>query len=414
MSEKNLFNFFCECANEKHVEEKAILDLFKKALEEVMKKKFGEFYDNSHFDISVNENDIQILHYKDIVANAEAISENINLIGLSAAKKIEKDFCIGEQVAETLSFNIFTRKEVSLLKKNIINGISFLTQQSLYEKYSKLVGEIIDVQVYQYCRGYIIVHDSMQNELFLPYAEQIPGERLRKKTYIKAIVIGIDSRRGKFVITLSRIGNIFLKKLLEISIPEITDGLVVIKKIARIPGERSKVVVESVDSHIDPIGACVGINCSRLNGLLRELNGEIIDFVSYSENKSVFIANVLGIKEIKDSKNFKNCLFVYVDKEDIGLAFGKNKVNVRLLELLLDQEVKVFEYTENNNDSVVIEVLSEYIDSWIIAEMKENGFLTVQDVIKTSKKDFEEKTDLEEETVDEIYDIINEKILKHD
>ena len=399
MSEKNLFNFFCECANEKHVEEKAILDLFKKALEEVMKKKFGEFYDNSHFDISVNENDIQILHYKDIVANAEAISENINLIGLSAAKKIEKDFCIGEQVAETLSFNIFT---------------SSLTQQSLYEKYSKLVGEIIDVQVYQYCRGYIIVHDSMQNELFLPYAEQIPGERLRKKTYIKAIVIGIDSRRGKFVVTLSRIGNIFLKKLLEISIPEITDGLVVIKKIARIPGERSKVVVESVDSHIDPIGACVGISCSRLKGLLEELNGEIIDFVSYSENKSVFIANVLGIKEIKDSKNFKNCLFVYVDKEDIGLAFGKNKVNVRLLELLLDQEVKVFEYTENNNDSVVIEALSEYIDSWIIAEMKENGFLTVQDVIKTSKKDFEEKTDLEEETVDEIYDIINEKILKHD
>ena len=317
-------------------------------------------------------------------------------------------------MAETLSFNIFTRKEVSLLKKNIINGIASLTQQSLYEKYSKLVGEIIDVQVYQYCRGYIIVHDSMQNELFLPYAEQIPGERLRKKTYIKAIVIGIDSRRGKFVVTLSRIGNIFLKKLLEISIPEITDGLVVIKKIARIPGERSKVVVESVDSHIDPIGACVGINCSRLNGLLRELNGEIIDFVSYSENKSVFIANVLGIKEIKDSKNFKNCLFVYVDKEDIGLAFGKNKVNVRLLELLLDQEVKVFEYTENNNDSVVIEALSEYIDSWIIAEMKENGFLTVQDVIKTSKKDFEEKTDLEEETVDEIYDIINEKILKHD
>lgn len=413
MSEKNLFDFFCECANEKHVEQKAILDIFKKALEDVMKKKFGNYYDNSHFHVSVNENDIQILHYRDIVANAEAINENINLIGISAAKKIEKDFCIGEQAAESLSFDIFTRREVSLLKKNIINGISILNQQSLYEKYSKLVGEIIDVQVYQYCRGYIIVHDSKQNELFLPYTEQIPGERLKKNAFIKAIVIDIDSRRGKIIVTLSRNGNIFLKKLLEVSIPEITEGLVLIKKIARISGEKSKVVVESIDPLVDPIGACVGIKCSRLNGLLTELNGETIDFVCYSENKSVFIANVLGIKEIKDIKNFKNCLFIYVDEENIPLAFGKNKINVRLLELLLDQEVNIFKYIEKDKDSIVVESLSDYIDSWIIAEMKENGFLTIQDVIKTPKKDFEEINDFEEETVDEIYNIINEKFLNH-
>jgi N utilization substance protein A len=248
-----------------------------------------------------------------------------------------------------------------------------------------------------------------KNNLILPYSEQIPGERLRKNVTIEAVVKKVEMDKDELVVILSRSGGVFIKKLLELEVPEVSDGIVLIKKIARVTGKRSKVVVESVDAHIDPVGACLGSRCSRLNALTHKINGEVIDFIQYSTNLNVFIARVLGVKKIEKIKKHKDGLFIYVPAEEMAIAIGQEGVNIRLLSLLLDQHINLFKYKYISGEDIAIDEFFDTLEPWIISIMKDCGFDTTKDISTITPEEFERRTDLEVETVQKIYALLNNK-----
>jgi N utilization substance protein A len=407
--ENNLFVYFAEYANEKDVSQEESIAVFRKAIVDALKAHFGEAYDETHFNVIVDiaASDIHIVHYMNIVK--EKNDNNVNTISLSSARKIEKDFEVGEVVVEKLSFDIFSRGEVANIKKQIVRDIKILRQQETYKKYSQLIGELVTAVVYRFCRGYILLQDSEKNNLILPYSEQIPGERLRKNVTIEAVVKKVEMDKDELVVILSRSGGVFIKKLLELEVPEVSDGIVLIKKIARVTGKRSKVVVESVDAHIDPVGACLGSRCSRLNALTHKINGEVIDFIQYSTNLNVFIARVLGVKKIEKIKKHKDGLFIYVPAEEMAIAIGQEGVNIRLLSLLLDQHINLFKYKYISGEDIAIDEFFDTLEPWIISIMKDCGFDTTKDISTITPEEFERRTDLEVETVQKIYALLNNK-----
>ncbi len=407
--ENDIFVHFAEYANEKNISQEDSIIIFKKAINDALKNHFGDDYDVEHFNVIVDfeANDIQIVHYMNIVKQKN--DDNINTISLSDAKKIEKDFEVGEVVVKKLPFDIFSRGEVGNIQKQITRDIKILQHQETYKKYSQLVGELITTVVYRFCRGYWLLQDAEKNNLILPYCEQIPGEHLKKNTTIEAIVKKVTIDNGELVIVLSRTGELFIRKLLELEVPEIADGVVLVKKIARVAGKRSKVVIESVDSHIDPVGACIGTRCSRLNALTHRISGEAIDFVQYSTNLSVFVARALGVNKIEKIKKHKDGIFVYVAKEELSMAIGEKGINIRLLSMLLGQRVNLFPYKYINGEDISIDDALAVLEPWIITVMKDCGFDTIQDISSITPEEFEKRTDLEIETVKNIYAIINNK-----
>jgi N utilization substance protein A len=280
-----------------------------------------------------------------------------------------------------------------------------------YERYEQLVGSVVTVKVSCLTKNYTIVIDEKNNELFLPIKDQLHQDNFAKGNIIKALVVKIIVKRGKPVVLLSRTEPLFLEKLLSFEIPEILDGLVIIKKIARIPGEKSKVVVESIDGRIDPVGTCIGIRGSRISGVSKELGNESIDIIQYSDNQQLFISRVLGSVFIRKLDILQSQIIIYVEKEQMAKAIGKNAYNIRLLKKLLNQDVNIVEYNEKFENEKNINVLLEYIDEWVVIELKKAGFFTVESVLSVSPKELEEKADLETETVNDIYKIL-EKINK--
>lgn len=421
----NFFLFASECAKSQNIELEDIIEILKDSTISVIKRKFGKYFDDKHFNVIVDykHKEFQILHYIDIVSDECNVGENINLINISNAKRIEKDFNIGEQVVKQLSFDIFTRQDIKILKTLIKNQISVVKQRKTFVKYKKQIDGMIDVVVSDYGNRCIITHDLYGNEILLPDNEKINGERLRKKSSIKAVVkkVYFDASY-KLRIIISRRSDIFLEKLLKFHIPEIDDGTIIIKKIARIPGKRSKVVVQSCDENVDPVGTCLGGAVIRLGAISKELNGEFIDFVAYSDNKSVFISNVLGVevmniktfrKESADDPNVEKIfLVIYVNKDDVETAKGKYDINIKLLKILLGEEnsICILEYSDNCADSAFINFLYSYFNSFIVTEILECKFLNLESILKTSKNDFERITNFEKKIVDNIYNVIEEQI----
>ncbi|MBQ2350341.1 MAG: transcription termination factor NusA [Cytophagales bacterium] len=407
--ENDLLGRFAEYANEKNISQEDCINVFKKTIIDALKNHFGDDYDERHFNVVIDfeANDIQIVHYIDIVKQKD--DDNINTISLSEAKKIEKDFEVGEVVVKKLSFDIFSRGEVGNIQRHITRDIKILQQQGIYKKYSQLIGELISTVVYRFCRGYMLVQDSEKNNLILPYGEQIPGERLKKNSTVEAVVKKVVMDKDELVVVLSRTGELFIRKLLELEVPEIADGIVLIKKIARVAGRRSKVVIESVDVHIDAVGACIGTRCSRLNALTRKVNGEIIDFVQYSTNLAVFVARVLGVKKIEKIKKHKDGLFIYVTPEEMSMAIGHEGINIRLLSMLLGQHINVFPYKYISGEDIAIDDAFDTLEPWIITIIKDCGFDTIKDICSITPEEFEKRTDLEVETVENIYAILKEK-----
>lgn len=407
--ENDLLGRFAEYANEKNISQEDCINVFKKTIIDALKNHFGDDYDERHFNVVIDfeANDIQIVHYIDIVKQKD--DDNINTISLSEAKKIEKDFEVGEVVVKKLSFDIFSRGEVGNIQRHITRDIKILQQQGIYKKYSQLIGELISTVVYRFCRGYMLVQDSEKNNLILPYGEQIPGERLKKNSIVEAVVKKVVMDKDELVVVLSRTGELFIRKLLELEVPEIADGIVLIKKIARVAGRRSKVVIESVDVHIDAVGACIGTRCSRLNALTRKVNGEVIDFVQYSTNLAVFVARVLGVKKIEKIKKHKDGLFIYVTPEEMSMAIGHEGINIRLLSMLLGQHINVFQYKYISGEDIAIDDAFDTLEPWIITIIKDCGFDTIKDICSITPEEFEKRTDLEVETVENIYAILKEK-----
>ena len=407
MNSNTLYNLLYECATEKEIETDVFNEIFINSLKAVFNEKYGENSEN-YFEIIVdNENkEIQVLQYKEVVKDSDPSAKEFNKIKLSDAKKIEPDFSIGEQCGIEFDFDQFTRDDVLILRKQIEDRIKKNKNKNLYDKYELLKNNIVVVKVYQFCRGHILFRDDKNNELILPYKEAITNEKFRKGQLVKALVKEVHLRRDSVIIVLSRVVPLFLLKLLEFEITEITDGLILIKDVVRIAGVKSKVIVESVDMNIDAISTCVGVRGNIINSISRELNGEFIDFVQYSDNFEIYLARLFGVPEIKKVKYLKNGIFVYVDADYIGLVIGKDGSNIKLVRMLLNKHIDVFKYNEILDSSNVspVECLAEYIDDWIIKEIKDGGFETLEDILNITKEDFEKKIDLEVETIDEIYE----------
>jgi N utilization substance protein A len=372
----------------------------------MLKKKFNT---DEHIDIVVNidKGDVQIFLNKEIVDDGEVEDPNTE-IAYSDAIKIEPDFEIGEEVTEEFKFADFGRRNVLALRQNLISRIMELEKDQLYNKYKERIGEIVTGEVYQVWKKEILIMDDDNNELILPKSEQIPSDFFKKGESVRAVVAKVDMRNSTPVIILSRTAPEFLERLFELEVPEVFDGLITIKKIVREPGERAKVAVESYDDRIDPVGACVGMKGSRIHGIVRELRNENIDVINYTSNQQLLIqralspAKITSMEILDDEKRVK----VYLKPDQVSLAIGKGGNNIKLAGKLCGFEIDVYRDGEVDIEDVDLEEFADEIDSWIIDELKAIGCDTAKSVLEISVEDLVSRTDLEKETIEEVFRIL--------
>jgi N utilization substance protein A len=380
-------------------------------LEDVFRAMFKrKFNTDEHIDIIVNidKGDVQIFLNKEIVDDGEVEDPNTE-IAYSDAIKVEPDFEIGEEVTEEFRFADFGRRNVLSLRQNLISRILELEKDHLYKKYKERVGDIVTGEVYQVWKKEILVMDDDSNELILPKSEQIPSDFFKKGESVRAVVAKVDMRNSTPVIILSRSAPEFLERLFELEVPEVFDGLITIKKIVREPGERAKVAVESYDDRIDPVGACVGMKGSRIHGIVRELRNENIDVINYTTNNQLLIqrslspAKVTSMDIIEEESRVK----VYLKPDQVSLAIGRGGNNIKLAGKLSGYEIDVYRDGEVDIEDVDLEEFADEIDSWIIDELKAIGCDTAKSVLEISIEDLTQRTDLEKETIEEVFRILN-------
>jgi N utilization substance protein A len=372
----------------------------------MLKKKFNT---DEHIDIVVNidKGDVQIFLNKEIVDDGEVEDPNTE-IAYSDAIKIEPDFEIGEEVTEEFKFADFGRRNVLALRQNLISRIMELEKDQLYNKYKERIGEIVTGEVYQVWKKEILIMDDDNNELILPKSEQIPSDFFKKGESVRAVVAKVDMRNSTPVIILSRTAPEFLERLFELEVPEVFDGLITIKKIVREPGERAKVAVESYDDRIDPVGACVGMKGSRIHGIVRELRNENIDVINYTSNQQLLIqrslspAKITSMEILDEEKRVK----VFLKPDQVSLAIGKGGNNIKLAGKLCGFEIDVYRDGEVDIEDVDLEEFADEIDSWIIDELKTIGCDTAKSVLEISVDDLVSRTDLEKETIEEVFRIL--------
>ncbi len=400
-----LIKSFTEFAKQKNVDRPTMIKILQDVFKAMIKKKFG--HDES-FDIVINadKGDLAIWRFRDIVDdNSEDIWDN-DKISLTEAKKIENDFEIGEEVAEEIKIQDFGRRAVILAKQTLNQKINDLEKEVIIKKYEELVGEIITGEIYQILSREVLLVDSEGNELSLPKSEQISKDRYRKGENIRGIVLSVEMIRGNPRITISRTSPKFLEKLFENEVPEIFDGLITIKKVVREPGERAKVCVESYDDRIDPVGACVGMNGSRIHSIVRELQNENIDVINNTDNLDLYINRALSPAKISsvqiDKENAR--ISVYLKPDQVSLAIGKGGQNIKLASKLLEYEIDVFRELDNQQEEedVDLDEFADEIDGWVIDELKRIGLDTAKAVLNLEKSDLAKRSDLEEETIDQV------------
>ena len=402
MFNKKLIESFTEFAKSKNINRPTIIKIIEDVFKTIIKKKF-EKNDNFVIILNLDKGDLQIYRFREIIDNnSEDIWEH-DKISLSEAKKIENDFEIGEEVIEDINIKDFGRRLITIAKKTLIQKIKDLEKDNLYEKYSKIIGKIINAKIYQITNKKIILIDKDKNELILPKTEQIPKDKFKKGEYINSIIHKVYLKNNILKIILSRTSPIFLKKLLEREIPEIYDGIITIKKIVREPGEKSKVAVESYNERIDPVGSCIGIKGSRIYNIVKELKNENIDIINYTDNIELYISRILNPVKISSIKQKENKILIYIKQDQISLAIGKFGQNIRLASKLIGKEIDVYKDLDCEKKDIKIEEFQNKIDTWIIEELKKSGFNTAKSILSTSKKKIEKEIDLEKETVEEIY-----------
>jgi len=368
-----------------------------------------EYEDDSNFDIIINpdKGDLEIWRNRIIVEDG-AVEDDLLEIEYSQAIKIEPDFEVGEEASEELKIENFGRRAILSMRQNLVAKIQELEKDSIYKKYKDRVGDIITGEVYQIWKREILVLDDEGNELVLPKSEQIPTDYFKKGDSVRAVVSKVDMRNANPVIILSRTSPSFLERLFEMEVPEIFDGLITVKKIVREPGERAKVAVESYDDRIDPVGACVGMKGSRIHGIVRELRNENIDVINFTSNPTLFIQRSLSPAKITTIKldDETGHASVYLKPDQVSLAIGKGGHNIKLAGKLTGYELDVYRESEEDFEDVDLEEFADEIDHWIIDELKAIGCDTAKSVLDLSAEDLVTRTDLEEETVKEIIDIL--------
>ena len=404
----NMIETFKEFKDTKNIDRTTLVSVLEESFRNVIAKLFGS---DENFDVIVNpdKGDFEIYRNRVVVADGEVQDENKE-ISLSEAQKIEKDYEIGEEVSEPVDFAKFGRRAVLNLRQTLASKVLELEHDSLYNKYKDRVGQIISGEVYQVWKREVLIVDDENNELILPKSEQIPADQYRKGETIRTVILRVDNENNNPKIILSRTSPMFLQRLLEAEVPEIGDGLITVRKIARIPGERAKVAVESYDERIDPVGACVGVRGSRVHGIVYELCNENIDVINYTSNVKLFIQRALSPAKVSsiniDEENRK--AEVFLKPEEVSLAIGRSGMNIKLASMLTEYTIDVFREIEDGDidEDIYLDEFSDEIDKWIIDSIKAIGLDTAKAVINAPREMLVEKADLEEETVDNVLRIL--------
>lgn len=408
----NLIDTFAEFKETKNIDRATLVSVLEESFRSVIAKLFGS---DDNYDVIVNpdKGDFEIYRNRTVVADDEVKDDNRE-ISLTEAQTIDSDYEIGEDVSENVDFAKFGRRAILTLRQTLASKILELEHDSLYNKYKDRVGEIVSAEVYQVWKKEMLLVDDEGNELILPKTEQIPSDFYRKGEAVRAVVLRVDNTNNNPKIILSRTSPVFLQRLLEAEVPEIHDGLITVRKIARMPGERAKIAVESYDDRIDPVGACVGVKGSRVHGIVRELRGENIDVINFTQNISLFITRALSPAAV-NSLNIheeERKAEVYLNPDQVSLAIGKNGLNIKLASMLTEYTIDVFrEITdaENDDDDVYLDEFAGDIEPWIIDELKKIGMETAKDVLNAPREMLVSRADLEEETVDDVLRILREE-----
>ncbi|MFO7828162.1 MAG: transcription termination factor NusA [Bacteroidales bacterium] len=406
MENLNLIDTFSEFKELKNIDRATMMTVLEDVFRNLLHKKFGT---DENFDIIINidKGDFEIWRNREVVEDGEIEDENLQ-ITLSEAKKIDEDYEVGEEVTDEVKLFDFGRRAILALRQNLTNRILDLEKNNIFNKYKDKIGDIVTGEVYQVWKKEILILDDEGNELILPKTEQIPSDFFRKGDTIRAVVVRVEMKNNNPLIVLSRTSPVFLERLFELEVPEIFDGLITIKKIVRIPGERAKVAVESYDERIDPVGACVGMKGSRIHGIVRELKNENIDVINFTNNTQLFIqrslspAKIISIKIHEDDKRAD----VYLEPEEVSLAIGKGGLNIKLASQLTGYEIDVYREAEvEDEEDVGIDEFADEIEDWVLDALKAIGCDTAKSVLELTRDDLIKRTDLEEETVDDIIQI---------
>jgi transcription termination/antitermination protein NusA len=415
MNSLGLIDSFSEFKQMKNIDRPTMMKVLEDVFRTLLKKKYG---DVDNFDIIVNtdKGDLEIWHKREIVDDA-AVENPITQIGLTEAKKIEEDFDIGEETYEKIELESFGRRAVLAARQTLASRVGDLEKDEVFKKYKDRVGEIISAEVYQVWKKEILLLDEEGNELLLPKSEQIRTDFFKKGETVRAVIKKVELRNGTPYIILSRTDNALLAKLMEQEVPEIFDGLIVIRNIVREPGEKAKVVVESFDDRIDPVGACVGVKGSRIHGIVRELKNENIDIINHTNNLSLMVQRALAPAKITslDIDQDKKRIAVYLKPDQVSLAIGKRGVNIKLASRLVGFEIDVYRENEEGNEEeydIDLEEFADEIDGWMIDELKKIGCDTARSVLQLSDDELVRRTDLEEETIKEIRKILESEFQK--
>ena len=404
MDTRVLIQTFTEFAKQKNVDRPTMIRILQDVFRAMIKKKF-EHDDNFDIVINADKGDLEIMRFREIVDDNSEDIWDFDKIKLTDAKKIEEDFEVGDEVAEEIKIEDFGRRAVILAKQTLIQRVKDLEKEVIINKYEDLVGEIITGEIYQTLSREVLLVDNEGNEISLPRSEQIHKDKYRKGDALRGVVTSVEMFRGNPKITLSRTSPLFLEKLFENEVPEISDGLITIKKAVREPGERAKICVESYDDRIDPVGACVGMNGSRIHSIVRELQNENIDVINFTDNQELYISRALSPAKITSMKidNEEKTVSVYLKPDQVSLAIGKGGQNIKLASRLLEMEIDVFrELDESQEEDVDLDEFSDEIEGWIIDELKRIGLDTAKAVLNLEKSDLVMRSDLEENTVEEV------------
>ena len=404
----SMIDTFREFKETKNIDRTTLVSVLEESFRNVLARIFGS---DENFDVIVNpdKGDFEIYRNRVVVADGEVEDENKE-ITLTEARKIEPDYEVGEDVSEKVDFNKFGRRAILTLRQTLASKILELEHDSLYNKYKDRVGQVISGEVYQVWKREVLIVDDENNELMLPKTEQIPGDMYRKGETERAVILRVDNDNNNPKIILSRTAPIFLQRLLEAEVPEIADGLVAIRRIARLPGERAKIAVESFDERIDPVGACVGVKGSRVHGIVRELCNENLDVINYSSNTKLFIqralapANITSVNIDEENKKAE----VFLKPEEVSLAIGRGGMNIKLASMLTEYTIDVFREVDENeaDEDIYLDEFSDEIDQWVIDAIKGIGYDTAKQVLNAPRDMIVEKADLEEETVDNVLKVL--------
>ncbi|EFA43003.1 transcription termination factor NusA [Hallella bergensis DSM 17361] len=410
----SMIDTFREFKTDKDIDRTTLVSVLEESFRNVLAKKYGS---DENFDVIVNpdKGDFEIYRNRVVVENGEVEDDN-KQISLADAQKIEPDYEVGEDVSEPVDFAKFGRRAILTLRQTLASKILELEHDSLYNKYKDRVGQVISGEVYQVWKREVLLVDDENNELILPRSEQIPRDQYRKGETLRAVIDRVENENNNPKIILSRTSPVFMERLLEQEVPEIADGLIAIKKIARMPGERAKIAVESYDDRIDPVGACVGVRGSRVHGIVRELCNENIDVINWTANTMLFIQRALSPAKITsislDEENRK--ADVYLQPEEVSLAIGRGGLNIKLASMLTEYTIDVYRVVNENEqgqqeDDVYLDQFNDEIDQWIIDAIKAIGLDTAKAVMNAPREMLVERADLEEETVDHVLEVLRKE-----